>query len=950
MSIALRAVFFLSGCAALVFETLWFRQAGLMLGNSVWSSSIVLASFMAGLALGNLAAARLGRRLRFPVRTYAALEGLIGLSGLALVVLFPVLTRSLAPLLSALVSNAALLNGTRLGLAFTLMLLPACAMGATLPVLVAALGGGQARFGHVLGQLYGWNTLGAVAGALVGELVLIERFGLAGSGAVAASLNLAAALVALRLAPALPSVETPEPEAGAAPRPPLSGEARALLAAAALSGALLLALEVVWFRFMLLFAMGSTTTFAIMLAAVLVGIGLGGLLASAWLRHDAEAAQALPLVALVAATTTALTYSTFAPVQHTGRLAAWLPVAGPNAASALRLMLPTSLLSGLLFTLLGQALRGRLEGESRPAGLLTLANTLGAMLGALVGGLWLLPRLGIERSFLALAVSYAAVAALCAGASLSGASGRVRRLTLAGAGALGLTLALFPYGLMSGTTLPRLWSQWGATAVVAQREGLTETAAYLMGERWGQPVYYHLVTNNHSMSSTLPRAARYMRLFAYLPLALRPQSESALLISFGLGSTLDALTEAPGLRSIDVVDISRDILELGRAIYPVPRRYPLDDPRVRVHVEDGRFFLLTAGQQFDVITAEPPPPKHAGIVNLYSKEFFQLVRARLRPGGLASYWLPVQQLSVSDTRAITRGFCDAFEDCSLWTGFGTEWMLLGTHQGQPPDEQGFGALWREPRARESLEAIGFARPEQLGATFMADAAQLQPFLRGVRPLEDDFPLRLSAVLPNGGLSKAYWDLMDPAATRQRFADSAWVRRMWPPALREATLARFEHEAPLLTYMARPLTSASWVRTLAAAAGDPASRSPLLWMLRSSVPLERAARDAARRGVRDPQLEVTLAASDLVDGRFLAAEQRLHAVQRHTLGQWTVQWRVLALVLGGERERAARLMLEAGDWLQPEDLDDWRFLITTYGLPDPWGLTAPAGPTAAPAGS
>ncbi len=460
-------------------------------------------------------------------------------------------------------------------------------------------------------------------------------------------------------------------------------------------------------------------------------------------------------------------------------------------------------------------------------------------------------------------------------------------------------------------------------------------------------MHYQLVTNSHSMSATIPRAARYMRLFAYLPLALRPQSESALVISFGLGSTLDALTEAPGLRSIVVVDISRDILELGRAIYPPPRRYPLDDPRVRVQVEDGRFYLLTARRQFDVITAEPPPPKNAGIVNLYSKEYFQLVRARLRPGGLASYWLPVELLSVSDTRAIVRGFCDAFEDCSLWTGFGPEWILLGTHQGQPPDEQGFGALWREPRARASLEAVGFARPDQLGTTFMADAEQLRPFLGDARPLEDDFPLRLTTDVPGGGRPRAYEDLMDPAAARQRFADSAWVRRMWPGALREATLARFEHEAPLLAFMAHPLVSASWVRSLAPAAGDPASRSPLLWMMRSSVPIERAAREAARRGLRDPQLEVTLAASDLADGRFLLAEQRLHDVQRHTLRPWTVQWRVLALVLGGERERAAQLMRELGDWVQPEDPDDWRFLIATYGLPDPWGLTKPTGQPAPP---
>lgn len=132
---------------------------------------------------------------------------LIGGSGLALVLLFPWLTRVLAPTLAEVVESGPLLNFLRLALAFVLLLLPASAMGATLPVLVDALGSERTRFGHTLGRLYGWNTLGAVGGALAGELLLIERFGLTGTGALAATLNLIAALVASRLAQALPARE-----------------------------------------------------------------------------------------------------------------------------------------------------------------------------------------------------------------------------------------------------------------------------------------------------------------------------------------------------------------------------------------------------------------------------------------------------------------------------------------------------------------------------------------------------------------------------------------------------------------------------------------------------------------------------------------------------------------------------------------------------------------------
>ena len=181
MVVVLCLAFFLSGAAALLFETLWFRQQGLVLGNTVWASSLVLASFMTGLALGNAFAARYGSRPRRPLRVYAGLEVLIGLSGLSLVLVVPSLAEWLAPLLKQLIGYPVLLNVLRLGVSFVLMALPAAAMGATLPIVAGALSAWEPDFGRVLGRLYGWNTLGAVAGALGGEAFAIEGLGVRGS-------------------------------------------------------------------------------------------------------------------------------------------------------------------------------------------------------------------------------------------------------------------------------------------------------------------------------------------------------------------------------------------------------------------------------------------------------------------------------------------------------------------------------------------------------------------------------------------------------------------------------------------------------------------------------------------------------------------------------------------------------------------------------------------------
>src|SRR5437016_298274 len=195
LSVALSVIFFLSGGASLLFETLWFRECGLVFGNGIWASAIVLASFMAGLAIGNLLSPKFRGE---PLRIYAALEITIGLCGVVLVFVLPLLSSVFAPLFRHLLDSA-LLNAARLLCAFVLLLIPAIGMGATLPTVVRALSRHDENFGRVLGLLYGCNTIGAVAGALAGELLLIRLFGVRGTGLVAAMCSISAGLSALSL-------------------------------------------------------------------------------------------------------------------------------------------------------------------------------------------------------------------------------------------------------------------------------------------------------------------------------------------------------------------------------------------------------------------------------------------------------------------------------------------------------------------------------------------------------------------------------------------------------------------------------------------------------------------------------------------------------------------------------------------------------------------------------
>ena len=174
--------------------------------------------------------------------------------------------------------------------------------------------------------------------------------------------------------------------------------------------------------------------------------------------------------------------------------------------------------------------------------------------------------------------------------------------------------------------------------------------------------------------------------------------------------------------------MSADILALARRIRPRAARHPLDDPRLALHVEDGRYFLQTTERRFDLITGEPPPPIMAGVVSLYTAEYFALMRSRLAPGGIASYWLPIMNLSAATTKSLVRGFCQAFADCSLWQGSGRNFMLLGTHdagRAGPVSAERFARAFADPAQQDELRAIGVEQPAQLGALFVGDAEYLR---------------------------------------------------------------------------------------------------------------------------------------------------------------------------------------------------------------------------------
>src|SRR5437764_6335625 len=795
----LSGVLFFSGIGSLIFETLWLRLSGLTFGNSVWSAALILSSFMAGLALGNAISASSKVKRWRPLRFYAVLEIAVAFFGCTIVFGLPLLGDCLQPVFQTLWNHQMVLIGLRLVLSFLILLVPTTAMGLTLPVLIEDPLLRRADFGRAIGALYGSNTLGAVAGALLGEGYLVEAFGLRGTGLVAGLASCLAAAIALLVArdhhaTAEFSLERALPlRLQVSYRPPWR-----LLFVSLGAGGILLCLEVVWFRFLRLYVDSSSTAFSVMLAVVLAGIGLGSIVSGTIHRRIARAYELLPVLILLAAITTLLSYLFFPEAVQTRAgpfdLAFWPQI----GLLSLALMFPVAFLSGILVPSIVARVQVSVEDRMNSTGLTTLFNTTGAAASPLLASFVLLPSIGFQWSLILCAAGYALLAVLVSERS-SWCFRRPLGLTMAGlCTALILIIGIFPYHRdethFAHASLPYVTDGRGnlIAHVVKKVEGTSDTLQLLRRDLFGEPYYCRLLTNGFSISATLPDSQRYMRLFAYLPLALHPESEDALLICYGCGVTADALTHESRLKRIDIVDISREVFDLAPFYSGPYSANPLRDPRVITFVQDGRFFLQGSPRQYDIITGEPPPPKVAGSVNLYTEEFFSLMNSRLKQGGIATFWLPVDQLKVSEAKAILRAFRNAFPNTSVWAGADEEWIMMGIKgPGRRVEEGEIRRLLSNPGTGADLRRMGIEVPEQLGALFLMDGEEIDRITGEIAPLTDFYPKRLSdAAWDESASDRFAAPLMVASPAIQRFLGSQMIDKIWPPTLNKPLQSYF----------------------------------------------------------------------------------------------------------------------------------------------------------------
>ena len=898
-------LFFLSGFCGLVYEVVWLRQLSLSFGGTLPAVSTVLAAFMAGLGLGALVAGRVGDRLKRPLRVYCIMEVGVGLLGLGLTALFFHL-EGVARLLEWASGGApGLLVGLRVAVSFILVVLPTMLMGATLPVLSAALVRLEPKLVTVVSRLYGLNTAGAVVGCLGADLVLIPHLGVAQAAVVAAMVNFLVALIGYRAwKDEAPPAEAGAGEEDAAARAGEDGAPGAYPPAlrwwwgalALITGACSLALEVLLTRILLSLTGSRIYAFSAMLAVFLAGLAAGSLL----LAPRVLPARGRPASLLGPALLTALSgvgvFVALAVCLRIKQIMAVVSAVLPDPsygyytplqaliASALVMLLPTVGL-GAIFPVVIHLFKahGAAPGAGPAVGRVYALNTVGCILGSLAGTFVLLPTLGTQQGLMLVGSALVVVGV----ATLWLPGGRPLSIGLRG----GLTAGLLALVVLAWQVPPRTLAYEIYLQDVHARgarllhfhEGINETVMVTEKVELGRPVYRRLITNRESMSTTEMLSQRYMKLMAHLPLLLSPSPKKALLICYGVGNTLHGLTRHEELERIWVVDISSEILGLSDQ-FSRTNHGAIHDPRVRTRVADGRHFLVTTDERFDVITAEPPPPAARGVVNLYSLEYYELVRRRLAPGGAFAQWLPVKQLPPWEALTLIRAFVDAFPHAALVSGESSELILLGSDRPLKLSLPRLLARTRRPAVARDLRSVGIQDAFDLLATLTMDDAALRRRTRDAEPCSDNHP-----TIEYADLSEL--NLEFSVALSRRQGDPATLISRWGDTPAEgrqnrARLARAVKVMRKVKEMGIGLATRGgrqvFVRSttlvpppLTYLPDTPYTRA----MLDIARPTLRAARAVLQKRPRHARANMVLARDAYVRGQFARAKLHLDRLQR-----------------------------------------------------------------------
>jgi len=689
----LHCLVFISGLAALSWETLWQIKSTLALGVSAWGTALTLAVTMGGMSAGSLlmGQALKNRAVVRPARIYAGLEWLIGLSGLLMPCAYKAVEALDTWAYAAIPGNGTMIH--IMGIAAAIGI-PAICMGATLPVL-----GLMARqLKSSIAVLYGLNTLGAAAGVLLAAFVLIPAFGVTHTARVIATVNIAVGIAAWRFGAGEKISDAP---VSIRYEPYLVPSLAALTVF--VTGYATFVLEVSWFRSLTAAFRSTTDAFAVMLASVLIALGLGARLATILKMDKALLGTLLSWAGILIFLAT--------PMIERFDLVSRSDILSP-AFLVLKWFFMMLYVIGAPMVLIGIALPSILNSQdsARKWGGLYALNAFSAIVGSLSAGWILLPAIGFARSAWLAGI-------LIAGAGLINAKPS-KRLVLGGFAIAALLVAVvFESGVGRTRAQGGFHRQDGKSGkVLDSYEGPDVTVSaveYSNGER--VIIVDGFVATQQSLPGETFSSEHYMAWMGHLPMLLHPDPKSALVICFGTGQTANAVRkENP--RSLDIIDVNPRIFKLAHHF--ASNENVLDDSRVSKIVMDGRAYLRRTDKTYDVITLEPMPPNFSGVNALYSKEFYEFTAQRLGPDGVIAQWVPFHIVAPRYSASIAKTFQSVFPNSILWIDPPSKTGILLGSKNKKRDLAkswpGFARGIRRDLSENEVKAAILLDPEKLG--------------------------------------------------------------------------------------------------------------------------------------------------------------------------------------------------------------------------------------------
>jgi len=740
------ALFLVSGGTSLVYETIWARQLHLALGASQLAICAVLASFMGGLAIGSFLSGRWAQRCKRPLLVYAILEASIGIYAIIFPAALKIAISTYSSFWVSVSPGPTLFTLVQFLILAILLLPPTVCMGATLPLLVRFASEGSSSTGRMVGRLYGANTLGAVIGTALAGFVMLPFFGMHVTTWIACTANGAVAFSALLLGwrawIIVKPISSEVVEDVSSRRPAIVS----LCVVAWIAGFCGLVYELAWFRLMTLVLGGSAYAFSIMLFAFLLGIGLGGwlggsladrLYARGQRRGVVRGLVGLQLGVALLSWASMYAYGEF-PVAFVslygyleGTREWFLPA---QLLLALGLMLPPALLMGATFPCLVRAASTDKDKLSRPVGQLYGVNTVGAVLGALSGGLLLLPWLHV-RGAMMVGISLNATAALVAYLSMAWAREtklRFRPLFWVGATFVAVIfIHLFPppwnpllmgMGAFDSVTKLDQYTREGLMSEIAKYELVSyaegPSAVVTVGKDKSNDTVW-LANNGKIDASTSPADMQTQYLLGHLPFFLRPSPKKVMIIGLGSGVTAGAVTRHKSPDRIDVIEIEPAVVDASHYFDDWNNR-PLDDPRVTLYLNDARNQLfLSEDGTYDLVISEPSNPWISGVSNLFTQEFFELGKRKLTKGGMWMQWLHLYGMAPADLKCLLATFSKTFDHVMLFGGDAADVFLMGSDARLDIHLSGIeDALRNNPAMAGDLESALMPQGADILSTFI----------------------------------------------------------------------------------------------------------------------------------------------------------------------------------------------------------------------------------------